>query len=136
MSRRREELRKKVARGQARARGEPVPGPSSNPATNLIMANAIIRAGSILFRKAVEKRMLKDRYGKDTAQSIVENQGMGANLLSLGMARMAAKSSTGAVVVGGGMLAKTLYDRRQAKKARAKGDAQLLEDAAEGAGED
>jgi len=37
----------------------------------------------------------------------------------------------GAVVVGGGMLAKALYDRRQAKKARAKGDAQILEDAAD-----
>ena len=131
MSKRREELRKKVARGQARARGEPVHGPSSNPATNLVMANAIIRAGSILFRKAVEKRMLKDRYGKETAKSIVENQSLGSTLLSLGMAKMAARSSTGAFAVGGGMLAKTLYDRRQAKKARAKGDAQLLEDAAE-----
>ena len=36
-----------------------------------------------------------------------------------------------AVVVGGGMLARALYDRRQAKKARAKGDAQILEDAAD-----
>ena len=35
------------------------------------------------------------------------------------------------VVVGGGMLARALYDRRQAKKARAKGDAQILEDAAD-----
>ena len=135
MSKRREELRKKVARGQARARGEPVHGPSTNPATNLIIANAIIRTGSILFRKAVEKRMLKDRYGKETAKSIVENQSMGSTLLSLGMSRIATKSSTGAIAVGGGMLAKTLYDRRQAKKSRAKGDAQLLEDAAEGSGE-
>lgn len=133
MSKRREELRRKVARGQARARGEPVTatGPSPNPASNLIMANAIVRTGSILLRKAVDKRMLRGRYGKDTAESAVENQGLGSTLTSLALAKMAARSSTGAIVVGSGMLAKTLYDRRQAKKARAKGDAQILEDAAE-----
>ena len=131
MSKRREELRKKVARGQARARGEAVPGLSPNPATNLIMANAIVRTGSILFRRAVEKRMLKGRYGKDTAESIAENQGLGSTLTSVALSRMATRSNTGAIAVGTGMLAKTLYDRRQAKKARAKGDAELLEKAAE-----
>ena len=132
MSKRREELRKRVARGQARARGEPVPGISPNPATNLIMANAIVRTGSILFRKAVETRMLKGRYGKDGAQSIVDNQGLGSTLTGMALSRIASRSSTGAILVGGGMIAKTLYDRRQAKKARAKGDAELIEKAVEG----
>ncbi|GAB5349846.1 hypothetical protein [Alteriqipengyuania sp. 357] len=131
MSKRREELRHKVARGQARARGEPVPGLSPNPASNLIMANALVRTGSILLRKAVDKRMLKGRYGKETAQSIADNQGLGSTLTSFALAKMASRSSAGAFMVGSGMLAKTLYDRRQAKKARAKGDAQLLEKAAE-----
>lgn len=135
MSKRREELRKKVARGQnrgqSRRNGEHVPGPSTNPETNLIMANAIVRTGSILFRQAVEKRMLKDRYGKETARSIVENKSMGSTLFSLALSRIASRSSTGAIAVGGGMIAKTLYDRRRAKKAQAKGDAHLLEDATE-----
>ena len=133
MSKRREELRRKVARGQARARGEPVTatGPSPNPASNLIMANAIVRTGSILLRKAVDKRLLRGRYGKDTAEAAADNRGLGSTLTSLALAKMATKSSTGAVVVTGGMLAKTLYDRRQAQKARAKGDAQILEDAAD-----
>lgn len=131
MSKRREELRRKVARGQARARGEAVPGLSPNPAANLIMANAIVRTGSILLRRAVDKRMLRGRYGKDTAQAAAENQGLGSTLTALALSKVAARSSTGAVVVGGGMLAKALYDRRQAKKARAKGDAQILEDAAD-----
>ncbi|NCP20178.1 MAG: hypothetical protein GW855_13590 [Erythrobacter sp.] len=131
MSRRREELRKKVARGQSRARGEPVTGLSPNPASNLIMANAIVRTGSILLRKAVDKRMLRNRYGKETAEAAAENQGLGSTLTALALSKVAARSSTGAVVVGGGMLAKTLYDRRQAKKARAKGDAKILEAAAE-----
>ncbi|ALG60199.1 hypothetical protein AAG614_11310 [Citromicrobium bathyomarinum] len=131
MSKRREELRRKVARGQARARGEAVPGLSPNPAANLIMANAIVRTGSILLRRAVDKRMLRGRYGKDTAEAAAENQGLGSTLTALALSKVAARSSTGAVVVGGGMLAKALYDRRQAKKARAKGDAQILEDAAD-----
>ncbi|MEL7682621.1 hypothetical protein AAG602_15765 [Citromicrobium bathyomarinum] len=131
MSKRREELRRKVARGQARARGEAVPGLSPNPAANLIMANAIVRTGSILLRRAVDKRMLRGRYGKDTAEAAAENQGLGSTLTALALSKVAARSSTGAVAVGGGMLAKALYDRRQAKKARAKGDAQILEDAAD-----
>jgi len=131
MSKRREELRRKVARGQARARGEAVPGLSPNPAANLIMANAIVRTGSILLRRAVDKRMLRGRYGKDTAEAAAENQGLGSTLTALALSKVAARSSTGAVVVGGGMLAMALYDRRQAKKARAKGDAQILEDAAD-----
>jgi len=131
MSKRREELRRKVARGQARARGEAVPGLSPNPAANLIMANAIVRTGSILLRRAVDKRMLRGRYGKDTAEAAAENQGLGSTLTALALSKVAARSSTGAVVVGGGMLARALYDRRQAKKARAKGDAQILEDAAD-----
>ncbi|MBD59928.1 MAG: hypothetical protein CL808_07400 [Citromicrobium sp.] len=130
MSRKREELRRKVARGQARARGEAVPGLSPNPASNLIMANAIVRTGSILLRKAVDKRMLQKRYGKETAEAAVENQGLGSTIVSFLMARTAAKSSTGAILVGGGMLAKTLYDRRQGKKAALKGDAELLQNAA------
>ena len=131
MSKRREELRRKVARGQARARGEAVTGPSPNAASNLVMANAIVRMGSIMLRKAVDKRMLKGRFGEDTAQSIADNQGMGSTLTSIMMSKIATRSSTGAVLVTGGMLAKTLYDRRQAKKARLKGDAELLEHAAE-----
>ena len=131
MSKRREELRKKVARGQSRARGEPVTGLSPNPASNLIMANAIVRMGSILLRKAVDKRMLRDRYGKETAEAAAENQGLGSTLTALALSKIATRSSTGAVFVGSGMLAKTLYDRRQAKKARAKGDAKILEAAAE-----
>tara|TARA_A100001037_G_scaffold248175_1_gene230403 strand:- start:1034 stop:1447 length:414 start_codon:yes stop_codon:yes gene_type:complete len=131
MSKKREELRRKVARGQARARGEPVTGLSPNPASNLIMANAIVRTGSILLRKAVDKRMLRNRYGKDTADAAAENQGLGSTLTSLALAKMASRSTSGAIMVGSGMLAKTLYDRRQAKKARAKGDAEILERAAE-----
>ena len=131
MNKRREELRSKVARGQARARGKPVPGLSPNPVSNLIMANAIVRTGSILFRQAVEKRMLRGRYGDDAAESIVANKGLGPTLAGLALSRVASRSSTGAVVVGGGMLAKTLYDRRQARKSQAKGDAELLERAAE-----
>ena len=52
-------------------------------------------------------------------------------LTGMALSRIASRSSTGAIVVGGGMIAKTLYDRRQAKKAQARGDAELLEKAAE-----
>jgi len=131
MSKRREELRRKVERGQARARGEALPAPSPNPASNLIMANVLVRIGSIMLRKAVDKRLLRDHFGKDTAKAVAENQGIGSTLTSVALSKMATRSNTGAIVVGSGMLAKTLYDRRQGKKARRKGEAELLEKAAE-----
>lgn len=131
MSKRREELRRKVERGQARARGEPVGPLSPNPAANLVMANAIVRTGSILLRKAVDKRLLRRHFDEETARQATENRGLGSTLSSFVLAKLATRSSKGAAVVGAGMLAKTLYDRRQGKKARLKGEAKMLEKAAE-----
>ena len=62
-----------------------MPGLSPNPAANLIMANAIVRTGSILLRRAVDKRMLRGRYGKDTAEAAAENQGLGSTLTALAL---------------------------------------------------
>ena len=112
--------------------GEPqnMPGPTHNPATNLMMADIAIRAGSYVVRRAIEKGMLRGRYGKSTAKNIVKNKTLGQTLISFGLAKVATKNLPGAMIVGGGALAKTLYDRRQTKKGqRAEGDRDLIEQA-------
>lgn len=105
-------------------------GPSDNPATNLLIADVAIRAGGYLVRRGVEKGFLAGRYGKDTAHAIVRNKSLKDTLVSAILARVATRSVPGAVVVGGGALAKTLLDRRKKRRhARAEGDKELLEQA-------
>lgn len=103
-----------------------VAGPSTNPATNLIIQDIAMRAGGRLMRHAVEKGLLRGRYGGAGAKAIVENRSLVATLLSGLLARTATRSLPGAAIIGAGLAAKTLYDRRQTRKAAKKaGDKSL-----------
>ncbi|MFN6935161.1 MAG: hypothetical protein ACK4NZ_08420, partial [Tsuneonella sp.] len=103
----------------AKATGEPadVPGPSFNAATNLIIHDVAMRAGGRLIRHAFEKGMLRGRYGGAGAKAIVENRSLVQTLVTSVMARYATRSLPGALLVGSGLVAKTLYDRSQSKRA-------------------
>ncbi|MFN6936362.1 MAG: hypothetical protein ACK4NZ_14575, partial [Tsuneonella sp.] len=95
----------------ARMAGEPadVPGPSFNPATNLIIQDIAMRAGGRLIRHTFEKGMLRGRYGGAGAKAIVENRSLVQTLVTSVMARYATRSLPGALLVGSGLVAKTLY---------------------------
>jgi hypothetical protein len=102
-----------------------VPGPSPNPATNLIIHDVALRAGGRLMRHALEKGLLRNRYGR-SAKDMIENRSLVQALASYAVARMATRSLPGAVIVGGGLLAKTLFDRgRSRRKNRRDGDKAL-----------
>ena len=89
-----------------------------------------IRAGSYLARRSVEKGLLANRYGKDTAHKIVQNKTFKQTAVSWVLARVATKSVPGAIIVGGGALAKTLLDRRKKRhRAKTEGDAELIQQA-------
>ncbi len=103
-----------------------VPGPSSNPATNLIIHDILMRTGGRLVRHTVEKGVLANRYGGQDAKKIIENRGIGQALLGTLIARLATRSIPGALAVGSGLAIKTLYDRRRSKRqARRSGDKML-----------
>ncbi|WP_338446268.1 hypothetical protein V5F89_00240 [Pelagerythrobacter marensis] len=105
-----------------------VAGPSPNPATNLLIHDVLLRSGGRLLRIGLEKGLLSNRYGGSTAKRMVENRSMVQNLATFAIARLATRSIPGAVLVGGGLLAKTLLDRRQSRRAaRRKGDKALRE---------
>lgn len=108
-----------------------VPGPSPNPATNLIIHDIVMRAGGRLVRHAVEKGLLRGRYGGTAAKAIVENRSLLQTLLSGMLARTATRSLPGAALIGTGLAAKTLYDRRRSKKAARKAGDKSLADMAE-----
>ncbi|MDC0886252.1 hypothetical protein OAS19_00460 [Altererythrobacter sp.] len=107
--------------------GEDVPGISPNPASSLIMADIAMRAGSYLLRSVVEKNMLRGRYGKDTAREIVENRSASQTLAAVAAAKVASKSVPGALIVGGGVLVKALFDQSKKRRARLRGDKKLRE---------
>lgn len=105
-----------------------VMGPSPNPATNLIIHDVLLRAGGRLMRTTLEKGLLANRYGKQSAKKMVDNRSMTMALASYAVSRFATRSIPGALIVGTGLAAKTLFDRRQSRrKALREGDKALRE---------
>ena len=108
-----------------------VPPPSPNPMTNVLLADIALRGGGQILRHAVERLVLGVKYSPDKAKDIVKGRSMAQTLVSTAIARLATRSVPGAIIVGGGLLAKTLYDRSQDKRtAKRKGQKQVDEQAA------
>lgn len=116
----------------AKAGVKDVPPPSPNPMTNLIIADLVLRGGGRLLRGLVERNVLKAKYPPDTAKSIVTGRGMAQTLVSTAIARVATRSVPGAILVGGGLLAKALYDRRKGAEAKEKGQQAVAKRVAKG----
>jgi hypothetical protein len=109
-----------------------VPPPSPNPMTNLIIADLVLRGGGRLLRTMVERNVLKTKYPADTAKSIVSGRGMAQTLISTAVARVATRSVPGAILVGGGLIAKALYDRRKGAEAKEQGKKAIARRVAKG----
>ena len=113
------------------------PSPSGNPLgpnamTNLIIADLALRAGEALLRRSVEKGIVGGKLGAKKAGRVIKGRTMMQTLVGTAIARVATRSVPGAIIVGGGMLAKTLYDRKHRAKAEAEGAAALEEQAERG----
>jgi len=108
-------------------------GPSPNSATNLFIADIALRGGAAVARRAVEHALLGKAYAPRKATAILKGRSLGESLAHGLLARVALTSVPGAIVVVGGLAAKTLYDRSRARKAKAQGQRQLDEMADDGA---
>jgi len=127
--------RKTVAKTLAKAEDaiQGTPGISPNPMTNLLLTDLVLRGGGQIMRHAVERAILGTRYPKEKAKNIVKGRSMAQTIIGTALARVATRSVPGAILVGGGMIAKTLYDRSKGKAAaRAEGAAGVREQIAEG----
>ena len=126
----------KAAAEKAKAVVAETEGPSSNPMTNLIIADLALRGGGQLLRHAVERTLLGAKFSPAKAKNIVAGRTMFQTLLGTAVARIATRSVPGAILVGGGLLAKSLLDRREDKRtARAKGQREIAAQAKRGAEE-
>lgn len=109
-----------------RTKPDALPGPSTNPATNLIIADIVMRGVGRIVRNSLHKGVLRTRYSRDKAKNIVENRSAVQTLAIYGITKIATRSVPGALLVGGGLVAKTLYDRGQSRRvAKKRGDEQL-----------
>jgi hypothetical protein len=123
--------RRRRAVEQVRAGVAKLPGPSNNPATNLLIADVAMRAVSMLIGRGIEKTALSTRYDPDKAADIVKGRTLVQSMASTGAARMATRSVPGFLLVSGGLLAKALVDRTLSRRESvSKGEKQLSEQAA------
>ena len=127
----------KAAAVKARTAVAKADGPSPNPMTNLVIADLALRGGGQLLRHVVERTLLGAKFSPAKAKNIIGGRTMFQTLLGTAVARIATRSVPGAILVGGGLLAKTLFDRREDKRsARAKGQREIAAQAKRGAQDD
>ena len=107
-------------------KGDPVPGPSTNPATNLIINDILLRSVGRLSRLTVEKAILGRQYSKQFAKEAVENRSILHTLAAYGVTKVATRSLPGAAIVSGGLIAKTLWDRAQSKRTSRRNGERML----------
>ncbi len=111
----------------------PAAGPSPDPKTNLVLADIALRGGGLLLRRGVERGILGASRSPETARAIVKGRSLAGTLAGAALARIATTSVPGAILVGGGLLAKTLYDRRKSRaQAQADGETDLQDTAKRG----
>lgn len=93
--------------------------PSPNPATNLLIADIVVRGATSLFRKGVQKRVAEKTARDETeAQHVLDGRGIITTLGLYGASKLATRSPVGLGIVAGGLVLKTLYDRGSARQKR------------------
>lgn len=89
-----------------------LPLPSSNPATNLVIAEIALRAITIIARKKIEKRVATVSYGdRDRAEEVLGGRTILSTLAMYGAGKLAVRSPLGLGIVATTLIGKTLYDR-------------------------
>jgi hypothetical protein len=104
------------ALGGAKRNAHVVPGPSTNPATNLLVADIGLRVVSRLFRRTIEKGLVQLKFPPEKASEVIEGRSLGQTLVSAGLARVATRSVPGALLVTGGIIAKSILDRSLSRR--------------------
>jgi hypothetical protein len=120
----------KAAAAGASVRRQETRGPSPNPATNLVIADIALRGGGRLLRHLIERSLLSVKYPSDKASKIIQGRTMTQTLIGTAAARIATRSVPGALVVGGWLVAKALYDRSKSRaEAQAEGEREIQKQA-------
>ena len=88
--------------------------PLLSPLLSVIAADLALRAGQTLMRRGVERGLLGGKPAK--GGRVIRGATLKETVVGTVIAEVARRSVPGAILVGGGLLAKALRDRRQARK--------------------
>lgn len=110
---------KSAAAPEEEAPKEKAGGP---PLTTLILTDIAMSAGSALLARSVAGRGMAGRVlGKALPLrrpgGLLPAPSLAGSLVGTAIARMATRSVPGAILVGGGLVAKALYERRKTRRA-------------------
>jgi hypothetical protein len=88
-----------------------LPLPSTDPATNFLIADIVLRAAGDFARERIEKKTLAQTYDRAKAEELVSSQSIAKTIALYGISRIATRSPAGLALVAGGLVLKALYDR-------------------------
>ena len=106
-----------------------IPGPSPDPATNILIASVAMLVAGELFHRSMEKGLRRMKFPPETARQIIASR----TLIAAGLARIAPRSGPGALLVTGGLLAKSSLDRSRARRGPGRRRKRQIEQRAENA---
>ena len=93
--------------------------PSPDTATNLLIADIVLRGASRLFRESVQRRIARASVAdEEEAEKLIGGKTLLKSLALYGASKLATQSKAGLGVVAGGLALKTLYDRGKAREKR------------------
>jgi len=84
--------------------------------SRLLLADLALQGGTYLLRQGIERGLLGRKLPTGKALKKAKGLGLGGSLAQAAIVRLATRSVPGAILVGGGLLAKTLHDRRKSAK--------------------
>ncbi|MEO0590414.1 MAG: hypothetical protein AAFZ11_07615 [Pseudomonadota bacterium] len=111
--------------------------PSPEAATNLLLADIILRSASSLFRRNVERKVARASAKTEAeaeAPELIDGKTLVKTLALYGASKLATRSPLGLGVVAGSLALKTLYDRGKARRRRLAQDGNAQEAAQSEAG--
>ena len=93
--------------------------PSPDTATNLLIADIVLRGASRLFRQSVERKIAHASIEDEAeAEKLIGGKTLLKSLALYGASKLATRSKAGLGVVAGSLALKTLYDRGKARQKR------------------
>lgn len=88
------------------------------PKTSLLASDVMLRGATYFARQAAEKAFLGSRYSQTIAKEAMNNRSLVNTIAAYGITRLATRSVPGAILVGGGLVAKALFDQSEKRRAR------------------
>lgn len=114
----RSKAKKGMNRPAARATDRPAGNDPADTgsATDLLLADVALQGATQLLRHGIERGLLGAKLPQGKALKQAKGLGFGGSLVHGAILRLATRSVPGAILVGGGLLAKALHDRRKRRK--------------------